>query len=82
MGKVILLSESLFILLITFVQVRREFKAVISFEDNIHSLLDNWQEWKEKLIQFAKLESLTRPFLKKLLENLDKCDELAYPHGR
>lgn len=67
---------------ITTAQMRRDFKAITCFEDKIHLLLDNWQEWKEKLIQFAKLESCTRPFLKKLLEGLDKCDELAYPHGK
>ena len=36
---------------------------------------------KKKLIQFSRLESSTRPFLKKLLEGLDKCEELPYPHG-
>lgn len=62
-------------------QIRREFKSVAGFEDDIHSVLDAWQEWKEKIIQFAKLESLTRPILKKLLEALEECDELVYTHG-
>ena len=62
--------------------MRREFKAVICSEDNIYSLLDNWQEWREKIIQLSKLESTTRPLLKKLLGGVDKCEELTFPEGK
>ena len=45
-------------------------------------MMDNWLEWKEKIITFAKKESVTRPLLKKLLEDLEKCHELPCPHGQ
>ena len=64
------------------IQVRREFKAIVSFEDDVHSMMDNWLEWREKIIKFAKKESVTRPLLKKLLQHLEKCHELLYPHGQ
>ena len=43
-----------------------------------------WTDGKsgKRLIQFAKLESSSCPFLNKLLDGLDNCDELAYPHGK
>ena len=62
--------------------MRREFKAVVSLEDDIPSVMDGWLEWKEKLIQMAKLESATRPMIKKLLEGLERCDELHCPQGQ
>lgn len=61
--------------------MRREFKAIVSLEDNIPSVMDCWLEWKEKLIQMAKLESVTRPMIKKLLEGLEQCNELHCPQG-
>ena len=44
-------------------------------------MVENWLEWREKLIQLAKLESATRPMIRKLLNSLDECDELLYPEG-
>ena len=61
--------------------MRREFKAIASFEDDFHSMIDGWLDWREKLIQLAKLESTTRPMIKKLLEALEECDKLPYPQG-
>ena len=55
---------------------------MIGLEGDIHSLLDNWQEWKEKIIQLSKLESSTRPLLRKVLAGVDKCEELTYPDGQ
>jgi len=39
--------------------------------------LENWLEWKEKLIQVAKVEASTRPSIKRLLEQLPSCDEIS-----
>lgn len=50
-------------------------------EDDFSSIVENWLEWRDKLIQLAKMESATRPMMKKLLNNLDECDELLYPEG-
>ena len=65
-----------------FAWVRCEFKAIVSFESDNSSMMDGWQSWKEKIIKFAKIESVTRPMIKKLLEGLEECDELPYPHGQ
>ena len=54
----------------------------MSLEENIHSTVDNWLEWREKIIKFAKKESATRPLLKRLLEDFEKCHRLLYPHGQ
>lgn len=43
--------------------------------------MDSWPEWREKLIQFAKLESATWPVLKKLLGDLESKDSIACPDG-
>ena len=45
-------------------------------------MLDNWLEWREKIVKLSKKESATRPMLKKLVEDLEKCQELLYPHGQ
>ena len=62
--------------------MQREFKAVICLEDNIYSLLDNSQEWREKIIKLTKLESTTCTLLNKLLGGVDKCKELTFPEGK
>ena len=51
-------------------------------EVDIMSMMDGWQEWKEKLLQLAKLESVTRPLIKKLLEGLKESDELLCPDSQ
>ena len=44
-------------------------------------MMDSWPEWRDKLIQFSKLESATRPALKKLLGDLETKDSVACPDG-
>ena len=46
------------------------------------SLMDSWPNWKDKLIQFSKLESATRPVLKKLLSDMESKDSVACPDGK
>ena len=55
---------------------------MVCLESDTYSLLDNWQEWREKIIQLSKLESSTRPLLRKVLADIDKCEELTYPEGK
>lgn len=50
-------------------------------DDNFSSIVENWLEWREKLIQLARMETATHPIIKKLLNSLDECDELLYPEG-
>ena len=52
--------------------MRREFKGVISFDDNVNSLMDSWPEWCRKLIKLSKLESSSRPLIRKILAKLDE----------
>ena len=37
--------------------------------------MDSWPEWKEKLIKLSKLESKTRPNIKKVLDILEDNNE-------
>ena len=52
-----------------------------SLDASAGSLMDSWPEWRDKLIQFSKLESATRPALKKLLGDLETKDSVACPDG-
>lgn len=45
------------------------------------SLMDSWLQWRDKVIQFSKLESATRPALKQLLGDLESKDGVACPDG-
>ena len=64
-----------------FLQIRREFKAIVSFEEDPASLMDGWVEIQEKIVELSKIESSTRPYLKRVLEGLKKCEELPYSCG-
>lgn len=55
---------------------------MVCLEGDTYSLLDTWQEWREKIIQLSKLESSTRPLLRKVLAGIDNCEELTYPEGK
>jgi len=62
--------------------MRQEFKEIVSFEANINSLMETWPSWCHRIISFAKLEAVNRPFIKKLLETLEDTDEdLHHPEG-
>lgn len=54
--------------------MRREFEAITTFETSVNSLMDTWPEWCEKLLKFAKLESSTRPVIKKIIAKLEDCN--------
>ena len=62
-------------------QVRREFKSLASSDFDPSTIVENWLEWRVKLIQLAQLESATRPLIRKLLRRIDEFDELQYPEG-
>lgn len=44
--------------------------------------MDSWTEMREKIVELSKIECSTRPYLKKLLEGLEKCEEFPYPWGK
>ncbi|XP_065892726.1 uncharacterized protein [Dysidea avara] len=46
---------------------------------DVYAKLENWQDWKKKLIQAAKLEVFTCPTIKKLLQELGSYEELSCP---
>ena len=50
----------------------------MSRAETVTSLMDGWPEWKQRLIQLSKLESKTRPNIKKLLDALDNEDNTEY----
>lgn len=49
----------------------QKFRAISSLEATAGSLMNSWPEWRDKLIWFSKMESGTRPVLKKLLSDMD-----------
>ena len=63
-------------------QVRWEFKSIVSLEEDYASLMDGWTQIREKIVELSKIESSTRPYLKKVLEGLENCEELSYPCGK
>ena len=44
--------------------------------------MDGWIEIREKIVELSKIECSTRPYLKKLLDGLEKGEELPYPNGK
>ena len=45
---------------------------MVSFDNNVSSFMDTWPEWYSKLIKFSKLESTSRPLIRKLVEKLEE----------
>ena len=43
---------------------------MVSFEEDPKRLMDDWPYWRDRVIQLAKMESATRPYLRKILANL------------
>lgn len=43
--------------------------------------MDTWEEWSAKIINFSKVESATRPNIKKILMELEKADKFTYLEG-
>lgn len=37
--------------------------------------MDDWPQWRSKIIEFGKVESSTRPNIKKVLEKLEGNDD-------
>lgn len=68
------------LLLFYCIQLRKEFKVIVSL-DEVSTVIDSWIDYKEKLIKLAKIESATRPVLKKLLRSLPECEDLTSPNG-
>jgi len=44
--------------------------------------MNDWPEWQTKIISLARKESSTRPFLRKVLNELEGKDEFQYPDGK
>ena len=43
---------------------------MVSFEEDPKRLMDDWPYWRDRVIQLAKIESATRPYLRKILASL------------
>lgn len=55
---------------------------MVATKGTVASLMDTWPEWKEKLIHLAKLDSGTRPMIKRILEKLERQEQIVYPDGK
>ena len=44
------------------------------------SLMDSWPDWCAKILEFSKVESDSRPLVKKILQRLEEADN-ACPEG-
>ena len=64
------------------IQIRREFKAIVSCEEDPASLMDGWIEVQERIVELSKIESSSRPYLKKVIAGLEKCEEFPYACGK
>lgn len=69
------LTEYLQIMCLFGLQIRREFKAVVSFETNCNSLMDDWPQWRSKIFKLGNTESSTRPNIKKLVDRIQESDK-------
>ena len=54
----------------------------MSFENDCIAMLEGWEQRSEKIIEFSKIKSSSRPFLKKVLKDLDTSDDIPYPSGK
>ena len=61
--------------------MRREFKAIACFECKPDELMDTWPEWCVKILEFAKMESVSHPYIKRLLKRLEEADKYSDPQG-
>ena len=54
-------------------QFRTEFKTIIGLNEDvsIHSLMESWPDWVERILAYCRLEVKHRPKLKQLLSSLD-----------
>jgi len=50
-------------------------------EGSVKDNMKDWSMWCTKLVELAKLESATRPFMKKLLESMRADADLPNPDG-
>ena len=62
-------------------KVRREFKAVISYEEDVNTLMDDWPEWRRKIICLTSKEASTHPYLRKLVTKLENNDSFPNQDG-
>ena len=63
-----ILKLCLFIIILMVFQIRREFRSVTGIEKTTTLLLNNWQDWSHRIIEFSKAESTTRPAIAKLIK--------------
>ena len=54
------------------IKVHREFNLLLDAEKSVNSLMDEWSEWKGKIISLSKLESRNRSTIRKTLAVLEK----------
>ena len=62
-------------ILICILQLRQEFKQIIDKElDDVSTMMNSWPDWCDKLVKLSRLESNTRPYLRKILQNLTEVE--------
>ena len=60
----------------------REFKEIVLLEYKADLLMDLWPDWCMKILEFSKVESLSHPLIKKILQKLEEADDtFVYPEG-
>lgn len=50
--------------------------------DSVHSMLETWPTWRQRIVKYAKLEGKNRPVLQKLLESVDSFHESRDKDGK
>ena len=55
-------------------------KQLAHFDGEPSELMDDWPEYKQKIIELARKESVSWPFIKKLLLGLED-ESFTYPEG-
>ena len=62
--------------------MRREFKAIVSMEGSVKDSIKEWSMWCKKIVELGKVESATRPFIKKLLDRVEESVKFVKPDGK
>ena len=70
-----------YVIHIFLVQLRREFRSLLSLDTTVASLMDSWPQWREKLLKVAKVESVSRKRVKFILSQLENKEAFVHWEG-
>ncbi len=71
----------LIIKLHTILQLRREFRGIAGIEGRATSLMGSWPNWMLRILEFSKLEAVTRLAIRKLVQNYQADTDVENPTG-